>query len=819
MIKRMKWGGMMLASLLVVSSCQNEEIIDSLAQGQQVTLKVGRAIGSRTALDGDKTVWSKGDKIYVSSKDGKTTGVLTLQGNGGGQTGTFSGFVFGNPADLAYSVYPAPTNGTIIDLSNISATGKLNAPMIGAINHNSDTNVAFQNQCGILYVSMNGSEGKTFQISGTDIDENNGTTTTNILKFAGSFDVTKINWSTDGTTPSLKFNGETPAIQVTNTNTAGSNSGVVYVPFYITNDIELDKVTFIANNTPMNNEPIDFTATASENFIGAVAQDKIKDLQYSETGSILPFLAQIGDKTYVSLQDAIDDAAANAEIKLLEDITLAEPAVVEQGKNVTIDLNGKTIVGNFSDKDKETVITNGGSLNLCGNGVIKNIAVNGAPVIRNSGSLVLNGVEIQGAPIGETDYPAYAVYTSGSLIVEEGTIIISDRGAINLQNGAEVTINGGEISVTNAVGSRTLTAHVIYAKGNNSKLTINDGDFALNYAAPGNAGASVICPAGATINVYGGNFSYAGTTGNQSGIFQNYMGYGAPVNVYGGTYNDGTVSKNVASGYTATNIGSKWIVTANNITPVSTVEDLATKLMTETENISVVLVNDIDLPISSLGQQTGGSGEYKLGGANTASITIDLNNHKLNITTTYWSGIGAKNADVTFTIKNGTMTSSQATGTWNSYDLTFANCNYVFENVVFDKAVALTNAKKSVTMKNVTINETHDYYALWITAEGQNVEIEELTINSCGRGIKIDNQYVSEEELEKVTLSIFNADFNTVNKAAIVVDSSAGADITLNNINIADVKADAVNAVWVDSDASKYADLVSVFGGSVIVEE
>ena len=249
---------------------------------------------------------------------------------------------------------------------------------------------------------------------------------------------------------------------------------------------------------------------------------------------------------------------------------------------------------------------------------------------------------------------------------------------------------------------------------------------------------------------------------------------------------------------------------------VYTAEELATALTSEDELISIILGTDINLPITSLGAQTPGSGEYKLGGENTKTIDINLNGSLLNITTTYWSGIGAKNADATITIKNGSMTSSQATGTWNSYDLTFANCNYVFENVVFEKAVALSNEGKSATLKNVTINETHDYYALWITAEGQNVAIDGLTINSLGRGIKLDEQYV--DAPEKVTLSISNATFNTNKKAAIIVKSAAGADIALSNVNISGVAADPFNAVWVDEDASSYASLVTVKGGTKIVE-
>ena len=245
---------------------------------------------------------------------------------------------------------------------------------------------------------------------------------------------------------------------------------------------------------------------------------------------------------------------------------------------------------------------------------------------------------------------------------------------------------------------------------------------------------------------------------------------------------------------------------------IQNADDLAAALTSGDEYINVILGSDIDLPIGSLGTITGGSGEYKLGGENTKAINVNLNGHKLNITTTYWSNLGAKNNDAVITFANGTMTSSQATGTWNSYDLTFSNCKFVFENVVFGKAIALTT---SATLKNVTINETHDYYALWITAEGQTVEIDGLTINSNGRGIKIDEQYVGAPA--KVTLKVSNATFNTNKKAAIMVKSAAGADITLHNVNITNT-ADPLHHVWVDEDSDAYVDQVTVIDGEKFFE-
>ena len=255
-------------------------------------------------------------------------------------------------------------------------------------------------------------------------------------------------------------------------------------------------------------------------------------------------------------------------------------------------------------------------------------------------------------------------------------------------------------------------------------------------------------------------------------------------------------------------------------------ERLAANLTADKENVSVILGANIDVPINSLGQMTGGSGEYKLGGENTKAINIDLNDNKLNITTTYWSAIGAKNNDALFTIKNGTMTSTgNSAGTWNAWDVRLSNCNYAIEDVVFEKAVALDNAGKAVTMKNVTITDTHntDTYGLWITAEGQTVTLDGCTIDMTpatdGRGIKIDNQYVAEADQKKVTLNVAGTTFKTEEKSAVLVKSVAGAEINWGEgNNISEVAGDTDFAVWVDEDAAAYADKVVVNGADKKVE-
>ena len=246
---------------------------------------------------------------------------------------------------------------------------------------------------------------------------------------------------------------------------------------------------------------------------------------------------------------------------------------------------------------------------------------------------------------------------------------------------------------------------------------------------------------------------------------------------------------------------------------VSTDNELKAALAKDDEVIRITLADDVSLNVSDA--------YIKLGTENTKSIIIDgagivrSGNHTLTLATTYWSRLNTVNPEACIVLKNLNLTSTQATGTWNSYDVTF-QCNVELENVTLNKALALDNAGKKSVLKNVTINETHDYYAMWISAAGQHVSIDGLTIASAGRGIKIDEQYV--DAPSKVTLDIKNAAFTTAKKAAIMVKSAAGAEIGLNNINLKGVAADQVNAVWVDEDAAAYADKVIVKGGTKVVE-
>ena len=291
-------------------------------------------------------------------------------------------------------------------------------------------------------------------------------------------------------------------------------------------------------------------------------------------------------------------AAMGGAYTLQGNIELSKPLNITT--NMTLNLNGHTISAANAKGDGAVIeVAEGVSAKLMG-GTIKNTTDNGDAAINSVGNLVLNGVHVEGAPLADGGHPEYAVYANGgTLVVEEGTKIESYRGAIRLANGADVTINGGEVKTTLSSG---LTSHVVYAYGSNSKLTINNGEFTMNFAPANDSGASVICPAGATIDIYGGNFEFTGPKG-QGGVFQNYMGYGAPVNVYGGVYNDATVNKNLAAGYKTIFADNLYYVlpetiadaasTANVTSVTESTTVLATAIATDNGEAAMFMWNDV----------------------------------------------------------------------------------------------------------------------------------------------------------------------------------------------------------------------------------
>jgi hypothetical protein len=244
--------------------------------------------------------------------------------------------------------------------------------------------------------------------------------------------------------------------------------------------------------------------------------------------------------------------------------------------------------------------------------------------------------------------------------------------------------------------------------------------------------------------------------------------------------------------------------------------ELKDALTADVKDIVVTLTNDVTWDVAAWAQNA-------MGGASTETITINGNGYTINFrnTDSDWNNITAGDG-IVLTINDAKVTNSGYNdGPWNRHDLNFA-CEVVMNNVTSDKAMAFKN---SATLNNVTIDDanTSDTYAIWVqpVVEGQTITLDNCVIDmlDCtdGRGIKIDNQYVSAAEEQFVTLNVSNTTFKTEEKSAILVKTTLGANVALSNVNIKET-LDPAHAVWVDDAAAAAYDLVTVTGGEKILE-
>ena len=282
-----------------------------------------------------------------------------------------------------------------------------------------------------------------------------------------------------------------------------------------------------------------------------------------------------------------------------------------------------------------------------------------------------------------------------------------------------------------------------------------------------------------------------------------YAGKNYTVNINNTTYGDGVNSHVVANEEGQT-------VVVDGATYVRSLEAFAAAVASDAEEISIALGVDVTVDIAA-------REAAPMGGQNTKTITIDGNDHILtfNQTNSDWANVFCYGKLV---LKNMTINKSghgTDGGAWNKHVIMF-NCEVELDNVTINHS---TGVEKNASLKNVVITEDEGFYGLWVTADGQTVNIDGLTIKATngGRGIKVADEYV--DAPASVTLNVANASFTTAKKAAVLVTSTAGAVVNWGEgNNISCVAEDTEFAVWVDDGRAAYADKVVVNGAYSKVE-
>lgn len=239
--------------------------------------------------------------------------------------------------------------------------------------------------------------------------------------------------------------------------------------------------------------------------------------------------------------------AKGGEITLTEDVVLTQPIALAAGVEATLNLNGKTISGNWS-KDNGAVIKNYGSLKLIG-GTVKSTADNGGSALQNNGTAILEGTTLNGAPNANAGWPSYTVNKIGTLTLNNSKITSYHGAVASYGDNAVVTLNDCVIDMTGIPG---FTSHGIYTY-NNGKVIVNGGTYENKATDQAASGASVI---NGRVEVNAGTFN---------GRIENY--YGTPV-LKGGTYSAKPNDKYIANGYKAIEKDGKWYVVANDVNTI-----------------------------------------------------------------------------------------------------------------------------------------------------------------------------------------------------------------------------------------------------------
>ena len=234
-------------------------------------------------------------------------------------------------------------------------------------------------------------------------------------------------------------------------------------------------------------------------------------------------------KKYYHLQDAIDEIGDNKEtVQILRNASLSattEKLVINENKNVVIDLNGKIVeVGNIN------TIQNDGTLEIIDSSKTEENEVKGAFINVASGTkdeyktLITNNGEMkltEGTLKITGDYGRVILNNAGATLEVNGGKIISsvNKQCFSIYNLGTTNVNGGKINsevnlgnaddfscgiTTEGEGTLTITAGEITVSSISASIYSSTISKAININS---TGATKII--GGTINVTKGSYSYA----------------------------------------------------------------------------------------------------------------------------------------------------------------------------------------------------------------------------------------------------------------------------------------------------------------------
>lgn len=381
-------------------------------------------------------------------------------------------------------------------------------------------------------------------------------------------------------------------------------------------------------------------------------------------------VAQVGFKAFNTLQATIDAAQDGETVTLLTDAI--EDATVTAGKNITLDLGGKTLTNTNAGKATLTIAK--GATATVKNGSI--VGGTGFYTIQNNGTATLEDVTATAGNTGSSMLDNW-----GTLTIESG----SYSGGLNVVKSEEdsiLNINGGKFELSYATNGWT---GVVFAYGN---TTITGGEFIQSLTTTGRLNHPQVIATGmveghtAITRVTGGHFV---NKMSGEGIFRG-VGKGTSDNfeVSGGTFNKSISEGFCADGFIPTKNadGTYGVKEGHYVAQIGSkkYETLADAIHWATKDKTITLLTDVEqnsqLTISK-------------------NITLDLNGKTIKNTKDIWGD----NANAILSITNDAKVTITGNGTIDAkendcYTINVVKGDLTIENGTFYGNVSVVQVQE-----------------------------------------------------------------------------------------------------------------------------
>ena len=388
------------------------------------------------------------------------------------------------------------------------------------------------------------------------------------------------------------------------------------------------------------------------------------------THGVASGVAYVAGKGFDTLQAAIDAAQDGETVTLLTDAT--EDATIAAGKNITLNLGGKTLTNTNAGKATLTIAK--GATATVKNGSI--VGGTGYYTIDSYGTATLEDVT---ATAGNTD--SSMIRNDGTLTIESG----SYSGGLNVVKSEEdstLIINGGKYELSHAV-KYGYTA-VIFVYGN---TTITDGEFVCSATTPNWANPKVVMTGevaghpsftkitgGSFVNKYSGGGIFHGYTPATSDNFE----------VSGGTFNKSISEEYCTDGFIPTKNadGTYGVKEGSYVAQVGSkkYETLADAIRLSAKGKTITLLTDVEQ-----------NSQLTIG----KDITLDLNGKTIKNTVDIW---GDK-ANAILSIANGAKVTITGDGTIDAkendcYTINVVKGDLTIENGTFYGNVSVVQVEE-----------------------------------------------------------------------------------------------------------------------------